>query len=657
MSAPDEPQSFTDPAYWKNFFAKRKSPFEWYGDYESLSKVIDKYLKPHDKFLQLGCGNSELATQLYENGFHDIHSIDVEPSVINDQIQKNKERPGMVFTVGDAAHLEMADGAHSVVIDKGTLDALLPPAAEPADKAIVTMMFDEVHRVLASGGRYIIVTLAQPHITEFWIDHFFPLKQYILRVQKVENKASGFPMPVFCFIATKMRSPMQAPLPLEVCRSSSKRTDRIQSTDELKEAIQAEQELSQFIFLCSKKLETEVSIDFYGVDPSLGPRYRICVVDSPEAKKITTFGAFVCPIGRDSEWIFASPKGRKALRAQCNRDRLAVVFLNRNHEYEQGLEGVKADVGHFVGLLDVRENDQGNYEILSVGGVDVKKTISTGRSEINGSWTVEEVSLDDGVVRRLVFLNTMNLVQSEAYLKTNKKKQQIINLDRLACDFHRMMIGSLALCSKQPLAIIDAPCKMAVLGLGGGLLTAYLVRSFRKARVTAVELDPEVAKIAHSHFSFPNSDPRITVVIQDALIHLEESSKLPEADKYDVIFVDVSGSQDASLNCPPRSFLTPEAITNMKNSLKESGMLSLNLVTRDTELGQSIKKELSEFFPTLYTVLSFEDVNEVVIGLKAPKNTMKPIVPQKLSNTVRKDLGDYEEILRAIANIRMVNYD
>uniref|UniRef100_A0A8R1IB47 Methyltranfer_dom domain-containing protein n=1 Tax=Caenorhabditis japonica TaxID=281687 RepID=A0A8R1IB47_CAEJA len=153
-----------------SFFVTNK-----YGDYNSLSQVIDRYLKPADNFLQLGCGNSELATQLYDNGFHQIHSIDVEPSVISMQTRKNKERPGMSFSVGDASNLEMADGAHTVIIDKGTLDALLPPSASDADKATVTRMFDEVHRVLASGGRYIIVTLAQPHITEYWIDHFFPL--------------------------------------------------------------------------------------------------------------------------------------------------------------------------------------------------------------------------------------------------------------------------------------------------------------------------------------------------------------------------------------------------------------------------------------------------------------------------------------------------
>lgn len=43
-----------------------------------------------------------------------------------------------------------------------------------------------------------------------------------------------------------------------------------------------------------------------------------------------------------------------------------------------------------------------------------------------------------------------------------------------------MMIGSLAISPAQPLARNDAQCRMAVLGLGGGLLAAYLVRHFKK---------------------------------------------------------------------------------------------------------------------------------------------------------------------------------
>lgn len=59
-----------------------------------------------------------------------------------------------------------------MVIDKGTLDALLPPAFDLSAKETVEQMFAEVFRVLAIGGRYIIVSLLQEHILRFYLNHF-----------------------------------------------------------------------------------------------------------------------------------------------------------------------------------------------------------------------------------------------------------------------------------------------------------------------------------------------------------------------------------------------------------------------------------------------------------------------------------------------------
>ena len=45
----------------------------------------------------------------------------------------------------------------------GTLDAMF---TGPEDVAIVDKMFGEIDRVLKIGGRYIVITLLQPHILE-----------------------------------------------------------------------------------------------------------------------------------------------------------------------------------------------------------------------------------------------------------------------------------------------------------------------------------------------------------------------------------------------------------------------------------------------------------------------------------------------------------
>lgn len=40
-----------------------------YGEYLELCDQIHKYIKPADKILMLGCGNSKLSMDMYDSGF------------------------------------------------------------------------------------------------------------------------------------------------------------------------------------------------------------------------------------------------------------------------------------------------------------------------------------------------------------------------------------------------------------------------------------------------------------------------------------------------------------------------------------------------------------------------------------------------------------
>ncbi|KHJ92994.1 methyltransferase domain protein, partial [Oesophagostomum dentatum] len=246
---PKSISEFTDPKFWRSFFASRKSPFEWYGDYEVLGIVLEKYLKSSDNILQLGCGNSQLASQMYDNGFRTIQSIDTDMSVIEEQRLRNRQRPELVFLEDNATSMSFADDSFTVAVDKGTLDALLPPETTPEQCDLVDKMFAEVDRVLKVGGRYLIITLAQQHIVKFWIEYFTKTHRFLLRVHEIENRACGFPMPVFLFIATKLRNAMSVQMPIELCRASCSRVERFLSHDDLQAAIVSEQELSQFVHL------------------------------------------------------------------------------------------------------------------------------------------------------------------------------------------------------------------------------------------------------------------------------------------------------------------------------------------------------------------------------------------------------------------------
>lgn len=196
-------------------------PFFRYGSYAEIGHSIEKYLKPTDRILQIGCGNSTLADDLYDNGFRRVTSIDIIEDVIRRQNDKNASvRPQLEFHVVDitsaAEGSEILQPTHfQVVLDKGTLDALLPPDSIPEQEATVGKMFEQAHRVLAIGGRYLVVTLAQPEIIRLWIKYFQNStdRSYILRVQQLNNGGMGsgddWKLPTFLLVATKLKPPAE----------------------------------------------------------------------------------------------------------------------------------------------------------------------------------------------------------------------------------------------------------------------------------------------------------------------------------------------------------------------------------------------------------------------------------------------------------------
>jgi len=68
--------------------------------------------------------------------------------------------------------MDFANETFTAVIDKGTLDALCPPDGDQQSIDQIQSMFNEISRVLKIGGRYLIVTLAQHHIVELFVDYF-----------------------------------------------------------------------------------------------------------------------------------------------------------------------------------------------------------------------------------------------------------------------------------------------------------------------------------------------------------------------------------------------------------------------------------------------------------------------------------------------------
>ena len=110
-----------------------------YGEYGELCGILHKYTKSSDTILVVGCGNSSLSSDLYDVGYRAVTSVDISDIAIRQMREKNVGRPELVFEKMDLMNLTYQDAAYSVVLDKGTLDALMTDDSQEVVAKIDTM--------------------------------------------------------------------------------------------------------------------------------------------------------------------------------------------------------------------------------------------------------------------------------------------------------------------------------------------------------------------------------------------------------------------------------------------------------------------------------------------------------------------------------------
>lgn len=162
--------------YWDSRYEQQDGKYDWYLGYDAFKDQMLPFLNvgpgPNDenpsnnandgkprsdsKVLVVGCGNSDLSEDMVNDGFKEVISIDYSPVVV----EKMKQRqPHLNFQEMDVRKMDFKKGAFDIVVDKGTLDAILcgSDSAKNADS-----MLSECHRVLAPKGVFVIVTYGTP---------------------------------------------------------------------------------------------------------------------------------------------------------------------------------------------------------------------------------------------------------------------------------------------------------------------------------------------------------------------------------------------------------------------------------------------------------------------------------------------------------------
>lgn len=152
--------------------------------------------------------------------------------------------------------------------------------------------------------------------------------------------------------------------------------------------------------------------------------------------------------------------------------------------------------------------------------------------------------------------------------------------DALALGYTRTMMGFLLL---QP-----APAHIGMIGLGGGSLTKYCRRHLPGARITAIEINPDVIAL-RDRFCIPPDDERLTVVCADAARYMSTT-----AHTFDALLLDGFDANGIPVELAGAAF---HAACHAR--LNDGGVLAANLLRGDPRLGDALCGLRDTFGPSV----------------------------------------------------------
>ncbi|KAG7443556.1 S-adenosyl-L-methionine-dependent methyltransferase [Guyanagaster necrorhizus] len=170
---PEKNEQYGTKDYWDRRYQAEStdSSFDWFKKYSDIADLLRELIPDKmSKILMLGCGNSTLSEDMYDDGYKNIVNVDYSSVVIEQMRRRHRvDRPGMKWRVMDVRELEFGDDHFDVAIDKGTMDAMMTAKGDvwdPPEQVVsdCTKEMDEVIRVLRkSTGLFLYLTFGQPH--------------------------------------------------------------------------------------------------------------------------------------------------------------------------------------------------------------------------------------------------------------------------------------------------------------------------------------------------------------------------------------------------------------------------------------------------------------------------------------------------------------
>lgn len=153
----------------------------------------------------------------------------------------------------------------------------------------------------------------------------------------------------------------------------------------------------------------------------------------------------------------------------------------------------------------------------------------------------------------------------------------------------------------------DQPRHIVQLGLGSAALTKFCYARFPEARVTAVELNPNVIAVCNAHFALPPDDARLNVREMNALDFVLDPAN---HNSVDILQVDL---YDEQARGPVLD--TPEFYQACSDCLTADGIMTTNVFGDFSNYDKNLQA-MELVFDAVVWAPEVHDANIVVIAFK-----------------------------------------
>ena len=188
-------------------------------------------------------------------------------------------------------------------------------------------------------------------------------------------------------------------------------------------------------------------------------------------------------------------------------------------------------------------------------------------------------------------------------IRRKKNNQSCIDTEspnQFVLEYVRIMMATLAAQEK--------PKSILMIGMGGGTIPLATADLYPETKITIVEIDPAVLKMAEKYFYFTASS-NTKIQVQDGRVFIKRA--IQNKEQFDVVLLDAFNGDYI-----PEHLLTQEFLYEVRRVLSPDGTVISNTF-ESSRLAEHESATYASVFPNFITIQSEKRGNRIIVATKS----------------------------------------